>query len=245
MKDKWKKPYRPRRRRYNKKGTKAATLAPSTAVAVRKIVQSQMNKVVEVKNADYSFAPLGQLSSLYHNTWYRFESDPFTMYQGTSDAETLNPINRIGDSIFAKNLFLTVNLATYTNTSTVQYRFVVLKLKTGATMPINITSHPQAINNLIAPLDREHPALAAVVYDKRGWMINHGQTAAGGGDGERQLLHINLKINKKIKYNDGDAGNGSFIYAPYIMVFDRQQTNPSGVPICDFQYFRRFTFQDA
>jgi len=242
MNPKFKKPYKARRKRNNKRGP---ALAPSTAVAVRKIVQSQMNKVVETKNADYSFNPLGQLTSLYHNTWYRFEIDPFTMFQGTSDAETLNPINRIGDSVFAKSLSLTINLASYTNTSTLQYRFVVLKLKVGASMPGNISAHPQAVNNLIAPLDRENPALAAVVYEKRGWLINHGQTAAGGGDGERQLIHVNLKINKKIKYNDGDASNGSFIYAPYIMLFDRQQTSPSGVPICDFQYFRRFYFQDC
>lgn len=239
MQQKWKKPYKPRRKRA------AAQLAPTTVVAVKKIVQSQMNKVVETKIADYSFAPLGQLTSLYHNTWYRFESDPFTMYQGTSDAETLNPINRIGDSIFAKSLSFTINLATYTNTSTVQYRFVVLRLKVGASMPGNITAHPQAINNLIAPIDRENAAMSAVVYEKRGWLINHGQTASGGGDGERQLLQINLKINKKLKYDDGAASNGSFIYAPYIMVFDRQQTSPSGVPICDFQYFRRFYFEDA
>lgn len=243
-------PYFPRKKRATRKPRKAAArkpaqLAKSTALAVKKIVQSQMNNVVETKIADYSFAPLGQLTSLYHNTWYNFEQDPFTMYQGTSDAETLNPINRVGDSIFAKSLSLTINLATYTNTSTVQYRLVVLKVKSGTNMPGNITAHPQAINNLIAPIDREHPSLISVVYEKRGWLINHGQTAAGGGDGERQLLHINLRINKRIKYNDGEASNGSFKYVPYIMMFDRQQTSPSGVPICDFQYFRRFYFQDA
>lgn len=238
-------------RRYKKKAAKRkykaakATLGKSMAKAVKAVVKTQLNKVVETKIADYSFAPTGQLTSLYHNTWYNFESDPFTMYQGTSDSESLNPINRIGDSIFAKSCSFTINLATYTNTSTVQYRFVILKVKTGTSMPGNITSHPQATNNLIAPIDRENPALISVVYERRGWMINHGQTAAGGGDGERQLLHVNIKLNKKIKYNDGSAGNASFNLVPYIMVFDRQQTNPSGVPICDFQYFRRFYFQDA
>lgn len=224
---------------------KAATLSDATALAVKKIVDYKMKKVIETKIADYSFNPLGQLTSLYHNTWYRFETDPFTMFQGTSDSEALNPINRLGDSIFAKSLSITLNLATYTNTSTVQYRFVLLKLKVGASMPGNITAHPQAINNLIAPIDREAPALSNVVIDQRGWMRNHGQTAAGGGDGERQLLHFNFKINKRIKYEEGSASNGSFIYAPYIMVFDRQQTSPSGTPICDFQYFRRFYFEDA
>lgn len=230
---------------YRRKAPVQARLPRKTAAAVKAICKKQLNNVVETKIADYSFNPLGQLTSLYHNTWYRFEQDPFTMYQGTSDSETLNPINRVGDSIYAKSVSFTINLATYTNTSTVQYRFVVLKIKTGTSMPGNITSHPQAINNLIAPIDREDPALISVVYERRGWMINHGQTAAGGGDGERQLLHVNLKINKKLKYNDGTAGNASFLYQPYIMVFDRQQTSPSGTPICDFQYFRRFYFQDA
>lgn len=243
-------PYFPKKKRAARKprrsaARKPAKLAKSTAVAVKRIVQSQMNKVVETKICDYSFAPLGQLNSLYHNTWYRFESDPFTMYQGTSDSEVLNPINRIGDSVFAKSLSLTINLATYTNTSTVQYRFVLLKVKSGASMPGNITAHPQSPNNLIAPIDREQSALQQVIMDKRGWLINHGQTSAGGGDGERQLLQLHFKINKKIKYHEGEPGNASFNYVPYIMVFDRQQTNPSGVPICDFQYFRRFYYQDA
>lgn len=220
-------------------------LAPTTAVAVKRIVARQMNKVVETKIADYSFAPIGQLTSLYHNTWYKFENDPFSLFQGTGDDETVNPVNRIGDSIFAKSLSFTINLATYTNTSTVQYRFVLLKVKTGASMPGNITTHPQAVNNLIAPIDREAGPLISVIMDKRGWMINHGQTAAGGGDGERQLLQLNFKINKKIKYDGNSAGNNSFLYVPYIMVFDRQLTSPSGVPICDFQYFRRFYFQDC
>lgn len=237
-------PRKPKGKRpaYRKRAPTKARLAPKTALAVKRIVQKQMNNVIEVKHADYIFTPLGQLTSLYSNQWYRFEADPFTMFQGTSDAENLNPINRIGDSIFAKSISFKINLATYSNTSTVQYRFVVLKLKVGATMPINITSHPQGLNVMINPIDRENEALAAVVYDKKGWMINHGQTSAGGGDGERQLLQVNLKINKKIKYNDGASGNGSFIYAPYIAVFDRQGTQ---APICDFQYFRRFNFQDA
>lgn len=224
---------------------RATRLAPKTALAVKRIVSSQMNKVVETKIADYSFAPLGQLSSLYHNTWYKFENDPFTLFQGTGDDEGVNPTNRIGDSIYAKSLSLTINLATYTNTSTVQYRFVLLKVKTGTSMPGNITNHPQAINNLIAPLDREAGPIISVVMEKRGWMINHGQTSSGGGDGERQYLHFNFKINKKLKYDGNSAANNSFLYVPYILVFDRQQTNPSGIPICDFQYFRRFYFQDA
>lgn len=243
-------PYYPRKKRAVRKPRRAAVrksarLAPRTALAVKKIVSRQMNQVIETKIADYSYAPAGQLFSLYHNTWYKFENDPFSVFQGTSDDETVNPINRVGDSVLAKSLSFTINLATYTNTSTVQYRFVLLKVKSGASMPGNITTHPQAVNNLIAPIDRENSALISVVMDKRGWMINHGQTASGGGDGERQLLHLNFKINKKLKYDGNNASNASFNYVPYIMVFDRQQTSPSGVPICDFQYFRRFYFQDA
>lgn len=231
-------------KKYGKRKYKQAkkTLGKSMAKAVKAVVKREINQVVETKVADYCFTPLGQLTSLYSNSWYRFEADPFTMYQGTSDAETLNPINRIGDTILAKSLSIKINLATYSNTSTVQYRFVVLKLKAGATMPINITSHPQGLNVMINPIDRENPAIAAVICDKKGWMINHGQTSAGGGDGERQLLQFSFKINKKIKYDDGAAANGSFVYAPYIAVFDRQGTQ---APICDFQYFRRFYFQDA
>lgn len=240
----WKKKYNKQAAK-NKKYKAQRKIDKTAAKLVKKIVKNEINKVVETKIADFSFNPLGQLTSLYHNTWYRFETDPFTMYQGTSDSEALNPINRIGDSIYAKSISFTINLATYTQLSTVQYRFVLLKIKTGASMPGNITNHLQNVNNLITPIDRENEALISVIMDKRGWMINHGQTSAGGGDGERQLLHFNFKINKKLKYNEGAPGNASFLLQPYILVFDRQQTSPSGTPICDFQYFRRFYFQDA
>ena len=165
------------------------------------------------------------------------------MFQGTSDSETLNPINRLGDSIYVKNVSFTISLESFNTYSTLQYRFVVLKLKAGATMPINITAHPQAINNLIAPIKREEPALASVVMDRHGWMINHGQTSGGGGDGERQLIRVTIPINKKIKYNEGSAASGSYVYAPYILMFDRQNT--VGLPVCGFQYFRRTSFQDS
>lgn len=238
-----KKQYKPRARRVRKYTPKSKKT--SLVSTVKRVVKRQMNKVIETKIIDYSFAPIGQLTSLYHNTWYKLEDDPFFVYQGTSDSEAGGPVNRIGDSIYVKSVNFKINLATYTNTSTVQYRLAILKVKTGTSMPGNITAHPQAVNNLIAPIDRERGQLISVVLDRRGWMINHGQTAAGGGDGERQFIDITVPINKKIKYEENVGNNNSFLLVPYIMVFDRQQTSPSGVPICDFQYFRRTYFQDA
>ena len=123
----YKRKYVKRRPRMAKKTAKA-TLGKSTARAVKAIVRSQMDKVIEYKNADYSFEPTS-LMSIYHNTWYQFETDPFTMYQGTSDSEALNPINRIGDSIFVKYVHFRIMFTANIYRPTASVRIVILKCK--------------------------------------------------------------------------------------------------------------------
>lgn len=232
-----KKPYRKRAYKYAKR-----TLGKPAAKAIKAIVKTQLNKVIETKINDYYMTPVGNLTSIYHNTWFQCESDPFFLYQGTADDETSGPTNRVGDSVFIKSVHMQLNLASSPSFSTMQYRLVVLKIKAGATMPSDITAHPQCPNRLMAPIDREQQALMSVAYDRKGWFINNGQTANGGHDGARKLLSINIPINKKVKYDGNTGNNNSFRLIPYILVFGR--LGDSGFN-CNIEYFRRTYFQDA
>jgi hypothetical protein len=217
-------------------------LARSTAVAVKRIVKSQMNKVIETKVNDYYMTPVGNLTSIYHNTWYRLEDDPFYLFQGTADSEVIGPTNRIGDSVYAKSVHIQLCLSSSPSFSTVQYRMVILKLKPGASMPTDITNHPQSPNRLMNPIDREQEALMSVLYDRKGYLYNNSQTAGGGNDGARKLLSVTIPINKKLKYDGNNASNNSFRIVPYILIYGR---NGDTGFICNFEYFRRSYFQDA
>jgi len=241
-------PYYPKKRRAARKprrtaaARKPARLPKTTASAVKAIVKSQMNQVIETKVNDYYFTPLGNLTSIFHNTWFRLEDDPFYLFQGTADSESSGPTNRVGDSIYAKSVHFQLNLSSSPSFSTMQYRFVVLKLKPGATMPANITDHPQSPNCLMNPIDREQQALISVLHDSRGYLVNNGQTAGGGHDGARKHLSVTIPINKKLKYDGNNANNNSFRIIPYIMVYGR--LGDSGFN-CNFEYLRRAYFQDA
>jgi len=223
-------------------GRKPSTRSSKLVSTVKSVVKKQLNQVIETKVNDYYFTPLGNLTSLYHNTWYRLEDDPFYLFQGTADSEASGPTNRVGDSIYAKSVHFQICLASSPSFSTIQYRFVVLKLKAGATMPSDITNHPQSPNRLMNPIDREEGALMSVLYDRKGFLINNGQTSGGGGDGSRKTLSINIKVNKKLKYDGNNANNNSFRIIPYILIFGK--LGDSGF-ICNFEYFRRSYFQDA
>jgi len=229
-------------KRYGRKKTVAKKINKPLALAVKKIVSKQMAQVVETKINDYYLTPISNLTSLFHNTWYRLEDDPFYLFQGTADSEASGPTNRIGDSIYAKSIHFQVSMSSSGSFSTCQYRFVVLKLKPGATMPLDITNHPQSPNRLMNPIDREQEALISVLHDSKGYLYNNGQTAGGGGDGSRKLLSVNIKVNKKLKYDGNTANNNSFRIVPFLMVFGK--LGDSGF-ICNFEYFRRSYFMDA
>lgn len=232
------------RKPYKKRAYKNAkrTLGKPMAKAVKKIVKSQLNKVIETKINDYYFTPVGNLTSLYHNTWYKLEEDPFYLFQGTADSEAPGPTNRIGDSVYAKSVHFQLCLSSSPSFSTVQYRLVILKQKPGVTMPLDITNHPQSPNRLMNPIDREEAALISVLYDRKGYLFNNSQTAGGGNDGARKTLSVTIPINKKLKYDANNGNNNSFRIVPYIMIYGR---NGDTGFICNFEYFRRSYFQDA
>ncbi|WP_445775559.1 hypothetical protein, partial [Shewanella sp.] len=142
MNPKYKKPYRARRRRNTKRG---ASLAPSTALAVKKIVKSQMSKVIESKNLDYSLEPI-PLSCLYHNVPSVLDQDCLYSQQGTFDEEIALARNRVGDSIYVKNIQFKLLLTSFSTRPNCLYRVTIVKTKDGnVTLPggSSIYGHPQ------------------------------------------------------------------------------------------------------
>lgn len=236
-----------RKSRMPRKKPMSKALAPSTAVAVRKIAKSVLNNVVETKIADYAYSP-APLASLFHNTWYQFESDPFTMYQGTSDDEGLNPINRLGDSIFVKGILFKIYLTTFATFPTNAYRIVILKCKGGLSSPADITAHPQSSNKLIMPVDREEESCRTVVYDKVLTQHTNQQLSliAGSTSSDKHILWSHyLPINKKIKYEGNTGGSRGDVYRIFCLAYDTQATVGGITNIARFSYFRRTYFQDA
>jgi len=224
---------------------KANTRSSKLTKTVKSIVKSQMNKIVEYKNADYAFEPTSLLS-LYHNTWYQFESDPFTMYQGTSDSETVNPINRIGDSIFVNYVHFRILFTSNIYRSTASLRIVILKCKASVSSPANISSHPQCVNNLISPIDREQVNCRQVMYDKV-HTFSKSPTSITLGDSvssNHLIWSYYLKLNKKVAYDDGAAQTKGDTYRIFVLPYDNQATSTTD-QVARFSYFRRTSFQDA
>jgi len=246
----------PYRRKYNKRpkrGRKAAykgakrTLGKPMAKAVKAIAKSVLNGVVETKIADYAFSP-APLAALYHNAWYQFESDPMTMFQGTSDDEGLNPINRLGDSIFVKGILFKLYLTTFATFPTNAYRIVILQCKGGLSSPTDITFHPQSSNKLIMPIDVEDNNCRRVVYDKV--LTNHVNQqvslAQGSTSSDKHILWSHyLPVNKKIKYEGNTGSSHGDTYRIFCLAYDTQATVGGLTNIARFSYFRRTYFQDA
>jgi len=238
-------PFRPRRPRRSKKPMlrrKPATLAKSTALAVKKIVSSHMKRVVETKHADYALQPIAP-SSLYHNVWYQLETDPFYMQMGVTDTDIAGPLNRIGDSIFAKKIWYRLFLDKYNTRPNICLRIVILKQKPGLSMPANITSHTQGLNNLINPIRNEEVAYISTVYDKV--FVLNGGVAEGSAYNTHFNFNYNVKVNKKIKYEDGAlTASGPFVYVPYILAYDSVASLTSD-NVARFSFFRRTYFEDS
>lgn len=231
-----------KRRNYARKTNTRSSKLVNT---VKKVVKSQMSKIVEYKNADYSFEP-ASLASLYHNTWYQFESDPFTMFQGTSDAETVNPINRIGDSIFANYIQFKIHFTANIYRPGASLRIVILKCKASVSSPSNISLHPQCSNNLIAPIDREELNCRQVMYDK---ILTFSRSALSVSTGDsvsscHLVWNYSLKVNRKVAYDNGQATTKGDTYRIFVLPYDNQATSTSD-QVARFSYFRRTSFQDC
>jgi len=243
-------PFRPRKKAYSAPRLRRRKVAPKKlskpqAAAVKAIVKSQMSNVVEYKQADYAFEPTS-LASMYHNTWYQFESDPFSMFQGTSDSENVNPTNRVGDSIFCNYIHFRILFTANIYRPTASLRIVILKVKASVSSPSDITAHPQSTNKLIMPIDREHPNCRQVMYDKVHTFSKSGNSVSTGDSVStvHLLWNYTLKLNKKIAYEEGASTTKGDTYRIFCLPYDNQATSTSD-QVARFSYFRRTSFQDA
>lgn len=236
-------PFRPRKR-LARKSAKKPKLSKPTAKAVKAIVKSQMGKVIETKTADYHFEPLA-INSLYHNSWYQMESDPFNLNQGVQDQEAVNPSNRIGDSIFAKGIKFNILFQLFSDRPNLALRILVLKVKPDTPFLTNPTNHAQAVSNIVMPVDQENSRWKQTIYDRTFVVNNNVQVAPGVTlrDGKFHWQHY-VKVNKVIRYEDSNSASRNFTYQIYVCAYDTISSLTTD-NIARFSYTRRTYFQDA
>lgn len=221
---------------------KPARLAPSTALAVKKIVKKQMGNVIESKHADFSNEPI-PLSCYYHNVTYIHDSDVFTISQGVQDSEISNPQNRIGDTVYVKNVQFRLLITNFSTRPNLLYRITICKVKSGSVALPNPYTHPQCGNAIMAPIDTEDTNIISVAYDRVFSSLAY-QTAQQGNADKKFYWKYNLKVNKKVRYDNASNVAANFTYRVFVTCYDTQ-----GALITDnvarFTYFRRTHFLDA
>lgn len=227
-----KRPVRPTRRR----------LGTGTAKAVKAIVKSQMNKVVETKRNDYLFEPLS-VNALYHNQWYVFENDCFFLNQGVQDSQAVSvPNNRIGDSIYAKNINWRILFTKFVDRPNMVLRIIILKVKQFAGSGLVPTASPQLNNTIVQPIDSENSNILAVKYDKT-FVLNENVGGSPSRD-TKFLWQHSLKLNQKIKYADGAVQPSHHTYRVYAVFYDTQASFATD-NVGRFSYRRSLYFQDC
>ena len=225
-----------------RKSKKTPKLAKSTARAVKQIVRKQMSAVIESKVSDYSTEPVPALA-YYHNTPYIHDTDMFFMSQGVRDELLNTPQNRIGDSIYVKNIQLSLMITNFSTRPNLCYRITILKVKDISVSLNNPYGHPQCGNSIMAPINTEATGLLAVVYDKTFTSLAF-QTANGGDQDKKFIWRHNIKVNKKITYDNSSLTASRFTYRLYVTCYDTQATLIAS-NVARFTYMRRTHFLDA
>lgn len=237
MRDKFKKPYKARRTRYAKTKARQSALVAQ----VKKIVQREANKTMEGKIGDYSTEPM-PLSCYYHNVPYVHDTDMLYCAQGTTDEEIALARNRIGDSIYCKHIDLALMITNFQTRPNLVYRITVIKTKQGATSLPNPFGHPQCGNSIISPVDTELPGIVSVVYD-RVFDSRAFQTAQDGNEDKKFIWKYRVKVNRKIRYDNGNQNSSSNSYQLWVTCYDSQAVLITD-NVARFSYMRRMTFID-
>jgi len=238
-----------RRNWKSKRGRKRAyksakrTLGKPMAKAVKKIVMSQMKQVVETKILDNWVEP-SQPLTLYHNVPYVIENDLFFAQQGYGDIENL-PQNRLGDSIYVKNVYMAFLMTCFNTRPNTQFRLTIVKTKSGSAGLTNPWQHPLVNNILLCPVDIEQPDIVSVVYDRvfTPPQTGPGTTGASGQD-KKIFFRYKLPVNRKVKYDNNVGNTGSHSYKVFIGAYDTQATSSTD-NVARFSFFRRTHFLDA
>jgi len=243
MKDKWKKPYKARRRRNAKKGTTQVV----TVSQVNTIVDKKINKVIETKHLDN----FSESNFLYHNVPVSIETDTFFCAQGTADSPAGgNTPNRIGDSVYGKKVWLKLFFDQFQDRPNLTYRITCVRIKSGAApiSPSTLLGHPQSNNFILNPVNTELSALHTenpIVYDKR-FVVNNGAMVGNIGLKDCHFWkELNFTVNRKLKYLDG----GLTVTGPYTLqivltVYDSYGSLTTDA-LCRLMFMRRSYIQDA
>lgn len=229
-----------RKRNYAKKANTRPSKLKNT---VKKIVMTQMKKVVESKIID-NFVQPSQPATLYHNVPYTIENDLFFCQQGYGDVEDV-PSNRLGDSIYVKSVYMSFLMTCFNTRPNTQFRFTIIKTKSGNSSITNPWQHPLVNNILLCPVDLEQPDIVSVVYDRVFTPIQTGNGTQGqSGQDKKIFFKYNLKVNRKVKYDNNVGYTGSNSYKVFIGAYDTQASSTLD-NIARFSFFRRTHFLDA
>jgi len=234
--------YKPRRAPRRKT---AARLAPRTANAVKRIVKAQMANVIESKVLDYSIEPAPALCC-YHNVPTILDYNMLFSAQGVTDEEITASRNRIGDSIYVKNIQLGLMITNFQTRPNLCYRISVVKVASASvTFPSGsvIYGHPQCGNMMLAPIDTELPGLVSVVYDKTFYNLAF-QTAQDGNEDKKFIWKHNVKVNRKVKYDNGSADPSNMTYRLILTCYDSQNVLITD-NVARYTYMRRTHILDA
>ena len=237
-------PFRPRKQAKRKapRRKSGGRLAPKTASAVKAIVKSQLQQVVETKNIDNAAEPI-PLSCLYHNTPLTLETDVLYSQQGITDSMALTT-NRIGDSMYVKGVSMALMITNFATRPNLCYRITIIKTKQGIVSGLaNPYGHPLCGNSIIAPVNREERDLVSVVYDRTFTNVASGNQAGGDSD-QKWIWRHYLPVNRKVKYNNSGSECASNSYRVYLTAYDTQATFIT-TNVARFTWFRRTHFMDA
>lgn len=237
-------PFRPRRRTLRKRKS-LRKLAPKTANAVKAIVKTQMNRVIETKRADYMLEPL-PINALYHNTWSILDNNCLYVTQGVQESENVIPPNRIGDAVYTRNLSFRCLFTKFNDRCNVVLRILILKVKSGTTV-LNPTTHAQLNNVISNVVNTELPNIVSVAYD-RTFVLNNNvfihNTTGGVPRDTKFFWKHNMKVNQKIRYQDGSPDPINWTYRVYATMYDTQAAFTTD-NLGRFSYARYHYFQDA
>jgi hypothetical protein len=95
----------------------------------------------------------------------------------------------------------------------------------------------------MAPIDTELPGLKSVVYDKKFYNLAY-QTAQDGNEDKKFIWEYNIKVNRKVRYDNGSSTCSSPTYRLIVTCYDSQSVAITD-NVARFTYFRRTHFTDA
>jgi len=208
---------------YMAKGRKPYKKSDKTVTEkeVKKIVDAKMAQVIETKVVDN----ISESFIINHNSPQTIETDCYFLTQGVGDA-TGNTANRIGDSIYAKKVWLKAYFDHYADRPNIGIRITVVRIKAGASpvSPTLLLGHPQSNNYFINPVQTELAGLYSndpIAYDKR-FMSNHGIVLTSGTNkAVHTFKELNIPINRKFKYDGGGTNvSGPFTLQVVVTAYD-------------------------